>query len=250
MIVIVWGSTFCLFFFVFFGKRFLKQEELPILLQIFAKIWRNSVKYISLVETVCTETKEVEQVSSHLFCGFWGLLPKVDIQNRTTFHIKPVCAETDWGNLKQFHFQLKYSHVGKERDLSDIIFDWQSDSCYLSTIPLPFISYRFTSHFLDFLSNFDAEYSFLRLWFCIPPKANFWIFHCSSSKLKSNRRKFRPERVSLIFSVPSGLQNQLWWIIFLFTQNYFRRHAPCETAPYGINPEVMDTYVKSCGMCS
>ena len=32
-------------------------------------------------------------------------------------------------------------------------------------------------------------------------------------------------------------------------QNYFRRHAPCESAPYGISPEVMDTYVKSCGMC-
>ncbi|KAK2567165.1 Phosphatidylinositol 3-kinase catalytic subunit type 3 [Acropora cervicornis] len=31
-------------------------------------------------------------------------------------------------------------------------------------------------------------------------------------------------------------------------QNYFRRHAPCESAPYGISPEVMDTYVKSCGM--
>ncbi|CAH3041450.1 unnamed protein product [Porites lobata] len=33
-------------------------------------------------------------------------------------------------------------------------------------------------------------------------------------------------------------------------QNYFRRHAPCESAPYGISPEVMDTYVKSCaGYC-
>ena len=31
-------------------------------------------------------------------------------------------------------------------------------------------------------------------------------------------------------------------------QNYFRRHAPCESAPFGISPEVMDTYVKSCGM--
>ena len=39
-------------------------------------------------------------------------------------------------------------------------------------------------------------------------------------------------------------------IIYFFSiQNYFRRHAPCESAPYGISPEVMDTYVKSCGMC-
>ena len=36
---------------------------------------------------------------------------------------------------------------------------------------------------------------------------------------------------------------------FFSMQNYFRRHAPCESAPYGISPEVMDTYVKSCGMC-
>lgn len=36
--------------------------------------------------------------------------------------------------------------------------------------------------------------------------------------------------------------------LFLCAQNYFRRHAPCESAPYGISPEVMDTYVKSCGM--
>ena len=34
---------------------------------------------------------------------------------------------------------------------------------------------------------------------------------------------------------------------FLSVQNYFRRHAPCEGAPLGISPEVMDTYVKSCG---
>ncbi|XP_032217979.2 phosphatidylinositol 3-kinase catalytic subunit type 3 [Nematostella vectensis] len=33
-------------------------------------------------------------------------------------------------------------------------------------------------------------------------------------------------------------------------QNYFRKHAPCETGPNGISPEVMDTYVKSCaGYC-
>ena len=38
-------------------------------------------------------------------------------------------------------------------------------------------------------------------------------------------------------------------IYFSSMQNYFRRHAPCESAPYGISPEVMDTYVKSCGMC-
>lgn len=36
-------------------------------------------------------------------------------------------------------------------------------------------------------------------------------------------------------------------VIFLSLQNYFRRHAPCEGAPLGISPEVMDTYVKSCG---
>lgn len=33
-------------------------------------------------------------------------------------------------------------------------------------------------------------------------------------------------------------------------QNYFRRHAPSEAGPYGIQPEVMETYVKSCaGYC-
>uniref|UniRef100_A0A8C5A7K9 Phosphatidylinositol 3-kinase catalytic subunit type 3 n=1 Tax=Gadus morhua TaxID=8049 RepID=A0A8C5A7K9_GADMO len=30
-------------------------------------------------------------------------------------------------------------------------------------------------------------------------------------------------------------------------QSFFRRHAPSEKGPYGISPEVMDTYVKSCG---
>jgi phosphatidylinositol 3-kinase len=30
-------------------------------------------------------------------------------------------------------------------------------------------------------------------------------------------------------------------------QNYFRKQGPCEGAPYGIQPEVMDNYVKSCG---
>ncbi|KAM3938265.1 phosphatidylinositol 3-kinase catalytic subunit type 3 isoform 2-T2 [Leptodactylus fuscus] len=33
-------------------------------------------------------------------------------------------------------------------------------------------------------------------------------------------------------------------------QNFFRKHAPNEKGPYGISPEVMDTYVKSCaGYC-
>ncbi|XP_063232536.1 phosphatidylinositol 3-kinase catalytic subunit type 3 [Bacillus rossius redtenbacheri] len=33
-------------------------------------------------------------------------------------------------------------------------------------------------------------------------------------------------------------------------QNFFRKHHPSETAPYGIAPEVMDTYVRSCaGYC-
>ncbi|KAG7259215.1 hypothetical protein CRUP_010944 [Coryphaenoides rupestris] len=33
-------------------------------------------------------------------------------------------------------------------------------------------------------------------------------------------------------------------------QNFFRKHAPSEKGPYGISPEVMDTYVKSCaGYC-
>ncbi|KAH3837707.1 hypothetical protein DPMN_111108 [Dreissena polymorpha] len=29
-------------------------------------------------------------------------------------------------------------------------------------------------------------------------------------------------------------------------QNYFRKQAPCEGAPYGIQPEVMENYIKSC----
>ncbi|KAK8768049.1 hypothetical protein V5799_005170, partial [Amblyomma americanum] len=29
-------------------------------------------------------------------------------------------------------------------------------------------------------------------------------------------------------------------------QKFFRKHAPSDTGPYGISPEVMDTYVKSC----
>ncbi|KAK8776852.1 hypothetical protein V5799_029800, partial [Amblyomma americanum] len=33
-------------------------------------------------------------------------------------------------------------------------------------------------------------------------------------------------------------------------QKFFRKHAPSDTGPYGISPEVMDTYVKSCaGYC-
>ena len=33
-------------------------------------------------------------------------------------------------------------------------------------------------------------------------------------------------------------------------QNFFRKHGPSETGPYGIQSEVMDTYVKSCaGYC-
>lgn len=32
--------------------------------------------------------------------------------------------------------------------------------------------------------------------------------------------------------------------------NFFRKHNPCETGPYGILPETMDTYIKSCaGYC-
>ncbi|XP_055620148.1 phosphatidylinositol 3-kinase catalytic subunit type 3 [Toxorhynchites rutilus septentrionalis] len=32
--------------------------------------------------------------------------------------------------------------------------------------------------------------------------------------------------------------------------NFFRKHHPCETGPYGIHAEVMDTYIKSCaGYC-
>jgi phosphatidylinositol 3-kinase len=30
-------------------------------------------------------------------------------------------------------------------------------------------------------------------------------------------------------------------------QNFFRKHNPSENAPYGISPDVMDTYVRSCG---
>ena len=30
-------------------------------------------------------------------------------------------------------------------------------------------------------------------------------------------------------------------------QNYFKKQAPAEGAPYGISPEVMDNYIKSCG---
>ena len=30
-------------------------------------------------------------------------------------------------------------------------------------------------------------------------------------------------------------------------QNFFRHFGPMENAPYGIHPDVMDTYVKSCG---
>jgi phosphatidylinositol 3-kinase len=30
-------------------------------------------------------------------------------------------------------------------------------------------------------------------------------------------------------------------------QAYFRSHGPSEKGPYGISPEIMDTYIKSCG---
>lgn len=33
-------------------------------------------------------------------------------------------------------------------------------------------------------------------------------------------------------------------------QNFFRKHNPCDGAPYGIKPETMDTYIRSCaGYC-
>ncbi|XP_041368204.1 phosphatidylinositol 3-kinase catalytic subunit type 3-like [Gigantopelta aegis] len=33
-------------------------------------------------------------------------------------------------------------------------------------------------------------------------------------------------------------------------QNFFKKYAPCENGPYGIQPEVMDNYIKSCaGYC-
>lgn len=33
-------------------------------------------------------------------------------------------------------------------------------------------------------------------------------------------------------------------------QAFFRKHHPHETAPYGIAPEIMDTYIRSCaGYC-
>jgi hypothetical protein len=32
-------------------------------------------------------------------------------------------------------------------------------------------------------------------------------------------------------------------------QAYFRKHRPDPSAAYGIKPEVMDTYVRSCGAC-
>lgn len=32
--------------------------------------------------------------------------------------------------------------------------------------------------------------------------------------------------------------------------NFFRKHNPCESGPYGITPEIMDTYIRSCaGYC-
>lgn len=30
-------------------------------------------------------------------------------------------------------------------------------------------------------------------------------------------------------------------------QNFFRKYHPSETGPYGIAPDIMDTYVRSCG---
>ena len=38
--------------------------------------------------------------------------------------------------------------------------------------------------------------------------------------------------------------------LLIYPQNYFRKHNPSESGPYGIAAEVMDTYVKSCaGYC-
>ena len=36
-------------------------------------------------------------------------------------------------------------------------------------------------------------------------------------------------------------------LMFICIQNFFRHFGPVEGAPYGIHPDVMDTYVKSCG---
>lgn len=33
-------------------------------------------------------------------------------------------------------------------------------------------------------------------------------------------------------------------------QNFFRKHHPMESAPYGIQPEIIDNYVRSCGKTS
>lgn len=47
--------------------------------------------------------------------------------------------------------------------------------------------------------------------------------------------------------------NILSSIIFSLTgniHNFFKKHHPQETGPYGIAPEIMDTYVRSCaGYC-
>ena len=29
--------------------------------------------------------------------------------------------------------------------------------------------------------------------------------------------------------------------------NFFRKHHPSETGPYGVSADVMDTYIRSCG---
>lgn len=33
-------------------------------------------------------------------------------------------------------------------------------------------------------------------------------------------------------------------------QNFFKKHHPCKTGPYGISSDIMDTYIRSCaGYC-
>lgn len=56
----------------------------------------------------------------------------------------------------------------------------------------------------------------------------------------SRNNSFTSEHLATIHDLFAFLLN-------LFLQSFFRKHAPSEKGPYGISSEVMDTYVKSCG---
>ncbi len=80
--------------------------------------------------------------------------------------------------------------------------------------------------------------------------------HLGSTYVKAVCRTLMKLRIRKLINKKQTLTSQShsgseinFTILFIF-QNYFRKHNPSESGPYGIVADVMDTYVKSCaGYC-